>query len=132
MDKHHDFVIDGHRIQDIASFYDEINRVFMQGEDWKIGNSLDAFNDLLYGGFGALKDVDKPHLIWVAAEKSKEALGYAATEHYYLEKLKLGPTYNIALFKEKLEELRRGNGLTYFEIIVDIIGEHPKLVLELK
>ncbi|WP_221887917.1 hypothetical protein [Chitinophaga polysaccharea] len=45
-------IINGDVIIDIPSFYREINRVFMSGENWQLGNSLDAFNDLLYGGFG--------------------------------------------------------------------------------
>lgn len=42
----------GTAITDIASFYDELNQVFMQGEDWQLGESLDALDDLLYGGIG--------------------------------------------------------------------------------
>ena len=41
--------IAGHAIRDIASFYDEINRVFMACEDWSLGPSLDALDDLFYG-----------------------------------------------------------------------------------
>ncbi|RYE19280.1 MAG: hypothetical protein EOP45_12880 [Sphingobacteriaceae bacterium] len=48
-------VIEGDRIFDIPSFYAEINRVLMLDEDWQIGHSLDALNDLLYGGFGEIK-----------------------------------------------------------------------------
>lgn len=39
----------GERIHDIPSFYDEVNRVFMENEAWSIGQSLDAFDDMLYG-----------------------------------------------------------------------------------
>ena len=45
--------LDGRLIHDIASFYDEINRVFMAGEDWQLGPSLDALDDMLRGGYGA-------------------------------------------------------------------------------
>jgi len=128
----HVFIIDGHHIQDIASFYAEINRVFMEGEDWKISNSLDAFNDLLHGGFGKLMEVDRPHFVWMAAERSKKVLGYEATEQYYLEKLAYGPPYNTVLFEQKLTDLRRGSGQTYFEILIEIIAEHPDIVLELQ
>jgi len=40
-------IIDGANIRDIASFYDEINRVFMVGEDWQLGASLDGLDDML-------------------------------------------------------------------------------------
>ncbi|MGH6861799.1 MAG: barstar family protein, partial [Phyllobacterium sp.] len=49
------FTIDGNRICDIPSFYEEINRVFMAGEDWQLSANLDALNDMLHGGFGAIK-----------------------------------------------------------------------------
>ena len=39
-------------ITDIASLYDELNPGFMQSEDWQLGQSLDALDDLLYGGIG--------------------------------------------------------------------------------
>jgi len=47
--------IEGDHISDIASFYKEINRVFMQNENWKIGSTLDALDDLLYGSYGEIK-----------------------------------------------------------------------------
>jgi len=42
--------IQGENSTDIASFYKEVNMVFMPDESCKIGLSLDAFNDLLHGG----------------------------------------------------------------------------------
>jgi RNAse (barnase) inhibitor barstar len=57
-------VLDGSAIHDIAGFYAEINRVFMACEDWQLAPSLDALDDLLYGGYGALaghwKDIAAP------------------------------------------------------------------------
>ena len=41
--------LDGRRVHDIASFYDEINRVFMTGVDWQLGPSLDALDDMRDG-----------------------------------------------------------------------------------
>lgn len=57
-------ILEGKNIHDIPSFYKEINRVFMQNEDWELGESLDAFNDRLYGGFGILKGLSNIQLIW--------------------------------------------------------------------
>jgi hypothetical protein len=54
-----EFIIKGGYITGISTFYQEINRVFMQDENWKISESLDAFNDLLYGGFGSIKGEEK-------------------------------------------------------------------------
>ncbi|MBP2483340.1 RNAse (barnase) inhibitor barstar [Stenotrophomonas sp. PvP093] len=44
--------IEGCTIHDIPSLYAEINRVFMAGEDWQLGPSLDALDDLLHGVHG--------------------------------------------------------------------------------
>ena len=121
--------IDGNSINDIASFYEEINRVFMIGESWLIGHSLDAFNDLLFGGYGTLQGAQSVELVWHHMEHSRNALGYQTTRAYYLEKLRPGSPYNKIMFNEKLEALERGNGETYFNIILAIIAEHPNIRL---
>lgn len=119
--------IDGNAITDIASFYEEINRVLMAGESWRIGQSLDAFDDLLYGGYGALQEAESVELVWRHVDHSRKALGYQTTRAYYLDKLKPASPYNKNLFKEKLEALDNGNGETYFDIILSILAEHPSI-----
>lgn len=121
--------IDGNAIHDIASFYEQINQVFMIGENWRIGPSLDAFDDLLYGGYGALQGAQSVELIWHNMDHSREALGYQATRAYYLEKLRPGSPYNQTLFNEKLSALERGCGETYFDTILAIIADHPTIRL---
>ncbi|WP_420151008.1 barstar family protein [Spirosoma sp.] len=119
--------INGNAVNDIASFYEEINRVFMKGESWRIGPSLDAFNDLLYGSYGALQDAQSVDLVWHHMEHSRKALGYQTTRAYYLEKLVSGSPYNKSLFAEKLKALERGTGETYFDNIMAILAEHPTI-----
>jgi RNAse (barnase) inhibitor barstar len=121
--------IDGNSINDIASFYEEINRVFMVGESWMIGQSLDAFNDLLFGSYGALQGAQSVDLIWHHIAHSRNALGYQTTRGYYLDKLKPGSPYNKKLFAEKLATLESGTGETYFDSILSIIAEHPRIRL---
>ena len=122
------FIINGDVILDIASFYEEINRIFMIGVDWQLGQSLDAFNDLLYGGFGAIQAGQTNEIIWMDSKKSMSALGYQTTLHYYQEKLRPGSPFNKTLFMEKIEELKAGKGKTYYEIIKEIIADHPHIV----
>ena len=122
-------VIEGSQIHDIASFYEEINRVFMQNEDWKLGESLDAFSDLLYGGFGEIKGKEPLQFIWKDIDNSKGSLGVEATKAFYEEKLANPSTYNVSWAKEKLEALENGKGQTYFDIIMEIIREHPNIEL---
>lgn len=122
-------IIEGSSIHDIPSFYDEINRVFMAAENWKLGPSLDAFNDLLYGGFGAVENNEPVQLVWNNIESSKAALGYETTKRYYVEKLLPGSPFNKKYFQEKLEELNQGKGQTYFDILMEIIAGHPNITL---
>lgn len=74
--------IEGGAIHGIASFYDEINRVFMANENWTLGPSLDALNDLLYGGFGAIDGAEPVTLIWNNIAQSRTALGVDATREH--------------------------------------------------
>jgi RNAse (barnase) inhibitor barstar len=121
------FEIEGNVINDIASFYEEINRVFMANESWLIAQSLDAFEDLLYGGYGALQGAESVEIIWHHMDHSRQALGYQTTRAYYLNKLRPGSPYDQKLFKEKLAALERGQGETYFDMILDILTDHPMI-----
>jgi len=124
-----EFIINGGYISGISTFYQEINRVFMQDENWKISESLDAFNDLLYGGFGAIKGEETNTVIWKNMEVTRNALGYEATRKYYLNKLLPNSPFNKEHFRIKLDELESGKGKTYFDIILEIIAEHSNINL---
>lgn len=119
--------IDGNAISDIASFYEEINRVLMVDESWRIGQSLDAFNDLLYGSYGGLQGVQSVELVWHCIDHSRNALGYQATRAYYQDKFRPDSPYNKKLFAEKLEALEAGSGETYFDSIMAILADHPSI-----
>ena len=119
--------IEGNAINDIASFYEEINRVFMVGESWLIGQSLDAFADLLFGGYGALQGAQSVELYWHNMDHSRKALGYQTTRAYYLDKLRPDSPYTKKLFAEKLRALESGSGETYFDSIMTILAEHPSI-----
>lgn len=116
--------IDGSSVHDITSFYQQLNEQLMQDEDWQLGESLDAFDDLLYGGYGKWKDYDMLEIVWRDIVRSESVLGVAATKKYYEAKLAAGSAYNQHFVKEKLRELEEGNGRTYFEILIEIIESH--------
>lgn len=44
------YEIDGARFSTLEEFFDEVSRVLIPGVFW--GHNLDAFNDILRGGFG--------------------------------------------------------------------------------
>lgn len=71
----HEIIIDGSRFDDIEGFYNEIDRLFTKDLPWKTGHTLDAFNDLLRGGFGVHEYGQPLRIKWLHYSKSKEDLG---------------------------------------------------------
>ncbi|MET0328131.1 MAG: barstar family protein [Luteimonas sp.] len=121
--------LDGRRIHDIASFYDEVNRVFMAGVDWQLGHSLDALDDLLYGGYGAL-DGDAPvTLVWTEFARSRDVLGIGTTRAW-LDARRGSGRHDGARLQRELDALEAGTGPTYFEIVLEIIASHPNITLQ--
>jgi RNAse (barnase) inhibitor barstar len=67
--------IDGNNFGDMLEFYDEVERKLTRDLDWNIGRNLNAFNDILRGGFG-LHEYEEPlHLSWLNTVKSRKDLG---------------------------------------------------------
>ena len=125
-------IIEGRRIDDIPSLYRELNRVFMIGESWEIGQSLDALNDLLYGSYGVLQGAAKPTVVWKNSEHSRKALGRETTKDYYLSKLSRPDIFNAQRIQQSLDELENGGGQTYFDIVLEIFSDHPEISLFLE
>ena len=123
------FVIDGHLFNDIAGFYEELNRVFMAGETWKLGPSLDALDDMLYGGYGALLDAKPAKISWRAIEKSAADLGLAATRRWLTDKLQHSDRFNSEAIRAQIEQLESGTGKTYFDLVMEIFQDHPEIQL---
>jgi RNAse (barnase) inhibitor barstar len=124
--------IDGARFSNLKSFYDEVERGLTSGLPWKIGRNLDAFDDVLEGGFGMHDYLEEVELVWRNSDRSKLKLGYEETVEYLQEKLKkCHPTAREDV-REKLELAKNGEGETLFEIIVDIIKGHQHIKLKME
>ncbi|MFD1015476.1 barstar family protein [Winogradskyella rapida] len=54
--------INGNKFSNMKGFYREIESKMTFGLNWKIGRNLNAFNDVLYGGFG-VHDVDEKYIL---------------------------------------------------------------------
>ena len=122
-------IIEGKIINNIETFYEEVNRVFMLHENWKIAQSLDAFNDMLYGSFGEIKGKEKIQLIWKDMEQNQKSLGFQTTLEFYQNKLKSPQIFNRKFVLSKIDELHNGVGLTFFEIVLEIIANHDNIML---
>lgn len=65
------FEIDGNEFSTLDEFYDVISGVLIPGRSW--GRNLDAFNDILRGGFGTPDGGFV--LVWRNSEVSRTRLG---------------------------------------------------------
>lgn len=122
--------IEGGRIDDIPTFYAEINRVFMTGEDWVLGQSLDALDDLLYGGYGAIAGPEPVLLVWRDFDRMEAVLGFDATIAFLENKLTQPDIFDPVLTRRRLDALQAGEGQTYLAIVREIIDSHPNIRLE--
>jgi RNAse (barnase) inhibitor barstar len=114
------YEIDGYKFNDLQEFYEHISQILIPGIDW--GRNLDAFNDILRGGFGTPKDgfVIK----WKNSARSREVLGYAETVKYIEQILTTCHPLNRAHVQKDLEAAQAKMGMTLFTILVEIIEEH--------
>lgn len=118
--------LDGAAVHDIPTFYDEVNRVFMEGVDWRLGDSLDGLSDLLFGGYGAIEGDEPVRLVLGDDARLRAALGVAETRRHHATKLGV-PGFDQELIRERLRELDAGTGPTYYETVREILAEHPNL-----
>jgi RNAse (barnase) inhibitor barstar len=90
-------IIDGSNFETLEGFYSETDKVLTRNLIWDTGHNLDAFNDLLRGGFGAYEYGELVQLIWKNSTKSKA----------------------------DLSELKEGE--TLYDILVSIIKDHEHI-----
>lgn len=124
-------VINGDHFSSLGGFYEEASNVLMKDTDWKVG-TLDGFDDILYGGFGVIEGKEEIEIIWKESEKSKEDLGYEATQEFYENKIRKGKPFNTELIQQKLDDLTEGKGQTLFDILVEIIESHANITFKLE
>jgi RNAse (barnase) inhibitor barstar len=114
------YVIDGTAFSTLEEFYDEISRVVIPGADW--GRYLNAFNDILRGGFGTPEDGFE--LVWRDHAISGDRLGYAETVRQLERRLARCHPTNRTSVAAQLAEARAGRGSTVFDWLVEIIQVH--------
>ncbi|MEJ7648360.1 MAG: hypothetical protein WKF57_04815 [Nakamurella sp.] len=124
--------LQGNDIRDITSFYDEINRVFMVGVDWRLGESLDALNDLLYGGCGPLLDQESARVVLLDHRIAREALGFETTRKWLQDKLDRPAAFASTAIAEQLAALEAGSGKTYSDLVLEVFADHPAITLALR
>jgi len=127
-----EIIIDGNNFDSLDKFYNEIENKLTKGLDWKIGRNLDAYNDILSGGFG-VHDYEEPIKIkWINSGRSKKNLGHEETIKFLEEKIKHCHPTNITSVQEDLENAKRGQGQTLFELIIEITRGHEHIELSVE
>ena len=70
-----EIILDGERFDDMEGFYQEIDRLLTKDLQGWTGHNLDAFNDLLRGGFGIHEYGEPIKIRWIHHAKSRRDLG---------------------------------------------------------
>jgi len=121
------YVIDGANFSTLEEFWDEISNVLIPEVYW--GKNLDAFNDILSGGFGTPEEGFV--LIWKNSDLSKSRLGYPETVRQLEKRLKKCHPLNRGYVKMELERAKREEGETVFEWLLNIIHDENHRDIEL-
>ena len=69
------FILDGNNFSNMEGFYHEIDKLLTKNLQWKTGHNLNAFNDLLCGGFNVHEYNEPITIRWINYGKSKKDLG---------------------------------------------------------
>jgi hypothetical protein len=114
------YVINGREFATLEEFYDAVSLVLIPGAEW--GHNLNAFNDILRGGFGTPEGGFV--LRWVNSALSRELLGYPETVRQLESRLTRCHPTNRQYVSADLERARQNMGPTVFDWLVEIIGVH--------
>jgi RNAse (barnase) inhibitor barstar len=114
------YEIDGRDFSTLEEFYVVISRVLIPGAEW--GHNLDAFNDILRGGFGTPEGGYV--LRWKNSALSRVRLGYPETARQLERSLTHCHPTNRQSVSEELAQAQRGIGPTAFDWLVRIIQIH--------
>ncbi len=121
--------IDSNNFSNLSEFYDEIESKLTKGLTWKIGRNLNAFNDVLHGGFGVHDYDEEFTLIWKHSKQSIEDLGYTETLLLLNNVLLNCHPSNSQRVKDEISLCESGNGPTLYETILEIIKDHNHVTL---
>lgn len=120
-DLRYKITINGEHFSTIEEFYNEIDQLLTQNLSWETGHNMDAFHDLLRGGFGVHEVEEGIDFLWVHTNKSRQDFGYEATEDYWRNILQTCHPSNREKVMQKIKAAQCKEGDTLFDIIVDEI-----------
>jgi RNAse (barnase) inhibitor barstar len=114
------YIIDGNDFSTLPEFFEVIGNILIPGAKW--GHNLDAFDDILRGGFGTPSEGFE--IVWRNSSSSRIKLGYDET----FRVLSLGwarcHPANREIVAKQIEDARNRIGSTVFDWLVEIIRDH--------
>jgi RNAse (barnase) inhibitor barstar len=114
------YEIDGAAFTTLEEFFSEVSLKIIPDADW--GHNLDAFNDILRGGFGTPEEGFV--FRWKNSQLSRNRLGYVETVRQLELRLQRCHPTNRTVVAGYLEEAKREEGPTVFDWLVRIIKKH--------
>jgi RNAse (barnase) inhibitor barstar len=114
------YEIDGRAFTTLEGFFNELSNKVIPGATWD--KNLDAFNDILRGGFGTSEEGFTSK--WKNSEISKDLLGYTETVRQLKKRLQTCHPSNRENVAKELAEAENGNGPTVYECLIEIIQAH--------
>lgn len=127
-----EIIIDGNNFSTLEEFYNEVDRKFTKELDFKTGHNLNAFSDILTGGFGVHEYEESIKVIWSNAQKSEINFGWDATIEFLNNKIKTCHSSDIDVVKEDIKRAEKHLGDTLYHCLVNIIltHEHIELIIQ--
>jgi RNAse (barnase) inhibitor barstar len=114
------YEIDGQNFSTLEELYEEFSRKVIPGAQW--GHNLNAFNDVLFGGFGTPPGGFT--LVWKNSDFSRERLGYPETVRKLQDRLAHCHSSAKESVQSKLKAAERGEGPTVFDWLIEIVMSH--------
>ncbi len=115
-----EYVIDGRRFSTLEDFFKEVSNALVPSVSW--ARNLDAFDDLLRGGFGTPGEGFR--IRWTHHAESRRRLGYGETVRQLQSRLQRShPTDRSGVLLD-LEQALRNQGPTVFEWLIEVIQRH--------
>src|SRR5262245_60869396 len=114
------FEIDGADFSTLEEFFEQVSLKIIPNAFW--GHNLNAFNDILRGGFGTPEEGFV--LRWKNSDLSQKRLNYEETVRQLEFRLSRCHPTNRSYMAADLERAKRGIGGTVFDWIVQIVKDH--------
>ncbi len=124
------YILDGSNFSTLEEFWEEIGYVLMEIRNAPWGRNLDAFRDILCGGWGT--PGEGFILRWNNSTLSRERLGYPETVRQLEKRLQICHPTAREITRSKIEWAKQNKGATVFDWLVEIILEEDSVELRLE